>query len=432
MPWEQVWAAHDAYEVQAFKTLVKAQEGPAQGGATILTDGSKVSRTGAAFVNCALMSSRNQHDAYRMLTHPGCQVVPAALAVAEGNGCTGKEFAAAVAAGMEVLIRICINPEVIPATHAHGFRAGGLYAVFGSAIAAGKLLGLDEDGLTSTISLANTFACGTVEGVRMWGRGEIACLDPTATRNGVWAALLAQAGFPGVETALEGQGGFYHAFTGKRDWDLSGVTQDLGKHFEFTKITSKQWPQTGYIQTPIWLSSSMAKEHDLKPEEIASVEMEMFYLETTYPTPAFPNRTTTGVNSTEFGIALSLVERGYPQYGDAVGGIATLYATSLEGRNIDHRIPELMQRINIIGTKERAPYFPKMTVTLKNGATYTGEMNGLEAFRYGLKEEQELMKVLAPGLSIPESQFNELITLASEMEKQPNIDRVVQLTVSPR
>ena len=422
-------AAYDDSAVQILKKVVKAEEGLAWGGARIMADGSRVSRPAAASVNCALMCARNQHDSYRMLTHPGCQVVPAALSVAEDGGASGTQCVEAVAAGLEVITRLASNPEFIPAIQARGFRSSPIHGVFGAAVAAGKLLGLDEDQMVHTLALASTFSCGTVEGARVRG-GEVAFQDPTATRNGVWAAILAGGGATGAESALEGEGGFYHAFSGKRDWDFPSVTDGLGERFEMTKMTSKQWPQTGYIQAPIWLSASLAKEHDLNPEEIAGVDVEMYYLETTYPSPAFPSQRLAGTEVTEFGIAMGLVERGYPQYGDAVGGIRH-GPSSLEGRNINPLVPELMKRINISGTRDRAPYFPRMTVTLESGRSFTGELNGLEVLRFGLKEENELMKLLVPGLPIPEPQLNELVSLVNGLEKEPNVDRLMGLTVSP-
>ena len=422
-------AAYDDSFLQQFWRLIKTEEGQDKGGATILVDGSRVSRPGAAFANCALMRARQHTDSYQLLTHPAAHTVPASLAIAEGRECTGRVFIAGVAAGLEVGVRICSNPEVIPATQARGFRSSALYSVFEAATAAGKLLAFNEDQMVDILGLASTFACGTVEGVRGWG-GELLCQDPMGTRNGVWAALLVQAGVTGTETSLDGLGGFYHGFTGNRDWDFTSVTERLGEHFELTNIQSKGWPQKGYLQTPIWLSISMAKEHNLKPEEIQGVELEVYEQETTYPSPAFPNPPATGVNATALGVAVALVEHDYPQFGPTVADIATR-SDLMEKRDFDPRILDLMKRIKVRGTKERKLYFPKLTVTLKNGTTYTGELNGLEALKWGLKEEQDLMQQLAPGVPIPRSQFDELVATVSELERLPNIDRLVQLTLPP-
>ena len=422
-------AAHDEPISHTLERLVIAEESLPQGGATILASGVRVTRPGAASVNCSLMSVRNQHDSYRMLTHPGCQVVPAALAVAEGNEQSGKGVVAAVAAGLEVLTRIASNPEFIPAIQAHGFRSSPIHAVFGAATAAGKLLGLDEDQMMHALALAATFACGTVEGARARG-GETPNQDPMGTRNGVWAAMLAKAGITGAESALEGEGGFYHAFSGRTDWDFSSVTEGLGKRYELEYITSKQWPQTGYIQTPIWLATSLAQRYDLRPETIDRIRLELYFFETTYPSPAFANPPMRGTASTAFGVATAVVHKGYPQYGPAINSVSNMSLPASE-QETDPVVSQLIDRIELVGSTERKPYFPKMTVSLKDGTTYQDELNGREVLRFGLKEENELMKLLAPGLPIPQTQFDRLVSAINHLEEEPNIDEMVALTIAP-
>ncbi|MBI2166119.1 MAG: MmgE/PrpD family protein [Chloroflexi bacterium] len=423
-------AAHESPQCQREKALVIAQEGLAKGGATILGDGARVTRVGAAFVNCAYMAHRNQHDSYRMLTHPGCQVVPAALSIAEGRGCSGREFIAAVTAGIEVITRLASNPDYISAVQAHGFRSSPVFGIFGAATAAGKLLGLNGDQMVSALALAATFASGTVEGARA-GTGETSLQDPTATRNGVWAALMASTGARTAESALDGEAGFYYAFTGKRDWDFSSVTEGLGQRYELVYMTSKQWPMTGYIQTPIWLAISMAQEHNLRPEEVEQIRLEMYHLETTYPSPAFPNPATRGVMSTAFGVAMALKNRSYPQYGPAIGSLENR-SQSPSQQQEDPVVSRLVERIELIGTKERPPYFPRMTVVLKDSRTFVGELNGREVLRFRLKEENSLMKLLAPGLAIPEGQFDQLVKAINSLEAEANVDRLVALTIPPK
>ena len=78
----------------------------ASGGARMLASGGRAPRRDAAFVNSVLMHARGQDDSYRMLTHPGCAIVPAALAEAEGRGTDGASLLAALAAAYEVHCRL--------------------------------------------------------------------------------------------------------------------------------------------------------------------------------------------------------------------------------------------------------------------------------------------------------------------------------------
>ena len=168
--------------------LVKMEEAR-NDGATILVDGARATRCGAAFANSKLMHATNQSDSYRMLLHPGPCVIPAALATAQLERRAGRELITAIAAGYEVEARIA--GDYIPSTQARGFRSSPVYGILGAAVTTGKLLRLNEDQLTTALALACTFAGGTTEGARSGGR-EMLFHEPNATRNGIMAALLAR------------------------------------------------------------------------------------------------------------------------------------------------------------------------------------------------------------------------------------------------
>src|SRR5688500_17945587 len=73
-------------------------------GATIRVDGRKVTRGGAAFANSEMCYSGGKWDTFRMLTHPGTSIIPAALVAAESGG-SGKDFITAIVAAYEVMER---------------------------------------------------------------------------------------------------------------------------------------------------------------------------------------------------------------------------------------------------------------------------------------------------------------------------------------
>ena len=131
-------------------SLTKAEESnPA--GATILADGGRASRCGAAFANSKLMHVTNQSDSYRMLIHPGPCVIPSALATAELGGNTGKEFLTAMAAAYEIEARIA--GDFIPPPRPVGSVPSPVYGTLGAAVATGKLLRLTEDRMVTAIAL---------------------------------------------------------------------------------------------------------------------------------------------------------------------------------------------------------------------------------------------------------------------------------------
>lgn len=140
---------------------------------------------------------------------------------------------------------------------------------------------------------------------------------PQATRIGIMTALLAKENLKGSETCLEGQSGFYNAFTdnnrgeltytfgGPNSTDLAHTVKGLGSRWELLHVTPKVYPTAGYNCPVIELTTQARATHNIPPEDIASISMEMNCLETIYPSPASPNqdRSQPGAGSTHYFIA---------------------------------------------------------------------------------------------------------------------------------
>ena len=268
--------------------LGRKRVGPGQG-ATIWVDGSRATRVGAAFANAVAIAVNNQCDSYHMLTHPGVLIVSAGIATAEGIGRNGRDLLTALVAGYEVQCR-CAR-DFIPSTPAHGFRASPIYGILGCAATIAKLLKLDCEQTIHAIALAAGFAGSLIEGQRTGAR-DSHFAEAQAARNGIWAANLAAQGFKGPATALEGAGGFYNAFTGSSNGDLSytftgppkaefdDIVAALGERWEVLDVKFKIYPTPGFNQPVIWLASEMVADHDLVADDIKAVTLEMNYLET--------------------------------------------------------------------------------------------------------------------------------------------------------
>ena len=149
--------AHDMPASRQALALMREEEAGGGGAATVLCNGCKLTKAGAAFVNTETIFAGGKWDTFRMLTHPGTAILPAALAAAEIAGSSGREFLTALAAGYEVMERMA--SEFIPTVMSRGFHAGPVFGIFGAAIAAGKLAGLDENQLNGAIAQCVNLAC---------------------------------------------------------------------------------------------------------------------------------------------------------------------------------------------------------------------------------------------------------------------------------
>src|SRR5271168_979726 len=97
--------AHDMPASRQALALMQEEEAGGGGAGTVLCSGARLTKAGAAFVNAEMILAGGKWDTFRMLTHPGAAILPAAIAAAELTGCSGKEFITGVAAGYEVLER---------------------------------------------------------------------------------------------------------------------------------------------------------------------------------------------------------------------------------------------------------------------------------------------------------------------------------------
>ncbi|MCH7842115.1 MAG: MmgE/PrpD family protein [Chloroflexi bacterium] len=421
---------------EAAIALIKEEDSKPDG-ATILVDGAKATRGGAAFANSKLMHATNQTDSYRMLIHPGPCIIPAALATAELSGASGQAFITALAAGYEVESRIA--GDFIPTTQARGFRCSPIYGTLGAAITTGKLLGLNEDQLVTALALACTFAAGTTEGPRVSGR-EMMYHEPQATRSGITAALLARENLKGSETCLEGAAGFYNAFTGNNrgeltytfvegpgagpnPTDLAQTVEGLGSRWELLHVTPKIYPTAGYNCPVIDLTTRVRAKHDIPPEEVAGITMEMNWLETTYPSPAFPNqdRSMPGVGSTHYFIAYTWVHGSYPPLRQRID-------PGLGETETDRAVTDLQQRVTVTGQKDRANFAPRITVRTRSGQEFHDEFTGNE-LKWDLATETEKISALFGDLPWPRAQLDSLVSTVSNLDDEPSIAGLVAACV---
>jgi len=368
---------HEAVEAVQF-TL--KEEGKADG-ASLIRHGGRATRVGAAYANSEMMHVSGLFDSYRMLTHPGPVLVPAALANAELEGRGGRDLIVALAAGYEFELRLC--DEFIPSTAARGFRPSPIYSTMGAALASGKLLGLNEDGLSATIAIATNMASGLNEGPRV-GANDNAIHEPQASRNGVFAALIAREGhIKGADTSLDGEAGFYtaftgnnqgklsYSFTGKAHHDPAEVTRDLGREWKLLTAMFRMYPVSGYNQPVIDLIVEMMQQHGLTAEQIENVAVRMNWIETVYPSPAFPREPDWNkprIGSTHYYAAHAAVNGGYP-----VAGGKTFGPTG-DDLKADQAVLEFMRKhVDLVQEKDRGMFSPGAIITLKDGRKLSGE-----------------------------------------------------------
>jgi 2-methylcitrate dehydratase PrpD len=223
-------------------------------------------------VNAALANGMSAHadesdDSHlRGRFHPGCGVVPAALAGAEAAACCGTSLLRAVALGYDIGARFVLALGLTkPYGRPHSTHSLG--SLFGAAAAAGALFGLDAQKIRWQLS----YTVQQASGLAYWMR------DPEHTekafdfagmpaRNGVAAATMAASGFTGVEDPLFGPHTYFDAFA--ESARPEALTDGLGSRFEIMQATIKKWCSGSPIQAALDALEALIREHDLGPADV--------------------------------------------------------------------------------------------------------------------------------------------------------------------
>ena len=411
--------------------LINAEESGVSHGATIMVNGATVTKGGAAFANAEMAMLGGKLDSFRMLTHPGTSILPGAFVAAETAGASGREFLTGVAAGYEVMERLA--SDFIPTVMSRGFHAGPVFGIFGPAVAAAKILNLTEDQVNDTIALCVHLAAGNLEGPRNGGR---ALREGGAVRNAMLAVALAQMGQVGGETTLEGDAGFYHAYTGNNQGKLTysfvgdtqsslgQITAGIGQDWMFLETLYRIYSTAGYNIAHVDVTAQLCTEHDIRYEDVERVEAVVNWLETQYPSPAFPSRREDGeaqAGGTKYYTAYGVVQRGFPVLRSQQMGPS-------DGANDPPEVLDLMHRVTIIPSHTMTLFGPRITIFTKDGKSYTKQSTGRE-FMWDFPEEARRIRDVIPGLPIPKSQFEDIISTCRDLDNQDRADRLIQLTI---
>jgi len=413
---------------QAVK-MIGEEEAGVKNGATIMVDGTKVTKGGAAFANAEMAMAGGKWDTFRMLTHPGTSIIPGAFVAAETAGASGRDFLTGLVAGYEVMERMAA--DFIPTVMARGFHSGVVFGIFGPAVAAAKIMGFTEEQVNSTIALCASLAAGNLEGARSGGR---ALREGAAVRNAMLAVALARQGHVGGETVLEGDAGFYHAyagnnqgrlthsFVGDTQTSLDKITAALGKSWMFLETLYRIYSTAGYNIAHVDVTAKLCEEHDIAYKDVERVEAVVNWLETQYPSPAFPSRREdleSKPGSTAYYAAYGVVKRGFPVLKAQVDP---------NGADDPPEVLDLMKRVTLIPSHKMTLFGPRITIFTRDGKSYTKQSTGRE-FIWDFAEETRRIRGVMPGLPIPAAQFEEIIATCRDLDKQDRADRLVQLTL---
>lgn len=259
-------AGHQGEETQQIGALAAAL---GQSSESSVIGGGHLSLAGATVLNGYLVTAVTMCDIHRStLTHVTPEVVPAALAVAERDGLSGRDLLVALAAGFEVTTRVGIGTDY-PAFRAKGWHGPGVLGPFGAAAAVGRMRGLDAETMAKAFGLAGSQAAGTFAA---WGTPTVKFHQCRGALSGLMAAVLAEQKFLATQEFLTHKdGGLFNTYSNGGKPEL--VTGDLGQRWEMEQIALRLWPSASSIQGMNSALFDLIETHKIDPDKVKKLRI---------------------------------------------------------------------------------------------------------------------------------------------------------------
>jgi 2-methylcitrate dehydratase PrpD len=220
---------------------------------------------GASFINAIGGNLLDYDDTHlRTVIHPTAPVAPAALALAEQCGLSGAAMLHAFILGAEVECRI--GNTVSPGHYARGWHITSTCGVFGSAAASAKLLDLNAEQTCHALGIAASQSAGMIENLPSAAKNVSV---GNAARNGLFAALLAQAGYTAAPSAIEGALGWARAMGDVPK--VADAIDGLGEQWEMMANTYKPYPAGIVMHAVIDACLALRRDYALTAADIAEI-----------------------------------------------------------------------------------------------------------------------------------------------------------------
>jgi len=386
--------------------------------ATIIGSINMSSCSGAALVNSIAGHSLELDDGNRFaMGHPGVTVIPAVLALGEYRQFSGKDILLSIIIGYETFSRL--GRAVRPNHFERGFHPTGTCGTFAAAAACSKLLNHSEEQIANSFGLAGSQASGLFE---FLSNGSMAKQLNTghAAKSGLESAILADEGFTGPPSVLEGPRGFLQAFTDTRNPEE--LSQDLGTKFHITEAYIKLHSACRHIHTSIDAALKLRSENIFKLEDIEKITVDT-YKEAAKLNNIKINTPLSARMSLPFCVAVALVK-----------GQVGLWEFKKE--NLDNlEIKKLMNKIEVHYKEELQKLVPKfrpshVKIKFKNGEEKFAEIKLSKGEPENPVSDRELHNkfLMLSEPSLKKNYAEILLNRLLEIEKESNIRNILIYT----
>jgi len=266
------------------------------GTSSVWFSGESLNAPGAAYVNSSFASALDLDDGHRQaMGHPGAAIIPAALAVAEEINSSGIDFLTAVVIGYEIAIRVAAARD----HEKLDTLSSGKWCPYGVAAAGGWLYRLSPHKLAQAISIAGVQAPElSASGYSKVMGKNVKEGTPWSTVTGLSALMLARNNYSGPLDILD-HPGFY---------DSEKIISGFGKNYAIENVYFKPYACCRWIHSAIDALLLLMDIHDLKPEQISSIDVLLFKRALMLTNQTFPETLEGAQYSVQYSMAVAAVE----------------------------------------------------------------------------------------------------------------------------
>ena len=308
----------------------------------------------AALANGMLAHADETDDSHApSLCHPGCAIVPAALAMGERERGNGTRVLRAIALGYDVAARLNMS------LNAYEFREDGhsthsFGPAFGAAAAAGSLAGLNYDQARHLLS----YTAQQASGVSCWMRDaehveKAFDFGGMPARSGVAAAAMVSHGMSAVEDVFSGERNFFVAYGRAPQPEV--LVRGLGKTYEIMNTNIKRWSVGSPIQAPLDGLLELIRAQGIKAADVERVVVRVAH----QAANTVDNRSMPDICMQHM-VAVMLLD-----------GIVTFESAHDERRMKHPRVLEMRKRVELHGDDELTRVLPsrqgKVQIRLRDG-----------------------------------------------------------------
>ncbi len=369
----------------------------------------------AAQVNAVMSDSAASDDSdLRNIVHAGTTLVSTSLAIAERTNATGKDVLAAIVLGYEASGRI--GEVITPTFQTRGFH-GCLVAIFGGAVAAARLLQLDEIQMAQAIAISATSIGGLRDAAdtseaREYHAGLAAML-------GVQAALAAQRGYRVEERIFETGRGFFAVYG---DDDGSNVTVGLGDEWDIvTDMAIKLVPGGHPSHSLAEAAANASKAGHITPDDVEIIVLSRPGV-TAFTGPIHPVTLIDMAHSPAYFLAAGVADQGFS------------WANATEDKITDPVIHQLIDKVQIgpQPTEQVEQYRQGATVTIKtkDGRTFSSTVfapKGSGTLGIAWSDVDEKYRTLVPQARVSDQQINASLEVIHNFGKVKQISELTNL-----